>query len=244
MRKENAKQYENKTKNGLLTQIKNQPLWVYAVVVCMIAGWLLVFPVGVFRDELISRTAADYSTNTGPIGEVAAIQEFVPQYDRIKSVGVDIGKLNGAADQGTLFLHFFDENLNEFASVPQDIASMRDGELTDIPVDLKLKAGSRYYVRVQCEDYGEMPPVLHYRSLSGNGPVENLHFYYGPVVIEDASANIRYIYEIPLNLSQILFYDSAILLLGAAVIRIGKGGNGRRESKERHGSGRKESRNV
>lgn len=230
MREENAKQYENERKHDLLTKIKDRPLWVYAVILCMAAGWLLVFPIGIFYDELISRTAADYSMNTGPIGEVAAIQEFVPQYDRIKSVGVDIGKLNGAANQGTLVLHFFDKNLNEFASVPQDIASMRDGELTDIPVNLKLKAGSRYYVRVQCEDYGETAPVLHYRSLSGNGPAENLHFYYGPVVIEDASANIRYIYEIPLDLSQILFYDSVIFLLGAAVIRIG--GSGKRKAPE------------
>ena len=44
--------------------------------------------------------------------------------------------------------------------------------------------------------------------------MENLHFYYGPVVIEDASANIRFLYEIPLNICQILFYDSLILLLG------------------------------
>lgn len=233
MRKENAKQFKREMGKGLLTQIKNQPLLVYAAVVCMIAGWLLIFPVGVFHDELISRTAADYSQNTGPIGEVAAIQEFVPQYDRIKSIGVDIGKLNGAANQGTLFLHFFDENLNEFASVPQDIASMRDGELTDIPVHLKLKAGKRYYIRIQCEDYGETPPVLHYRSLSGNGPVENLHFYYGPVVIEDASANIRFIYEIPLNLSQILFYDSVILLLGAVVVHVGRRGRGHKSAKAR-----------
>lgn len=195
-----------------------QPLWVYGVIGLMLAGWILVWPVGIFKDEFISRTAADYSMNTGHIGEVAAIQEFVPQYDHIKSIGVDIGKLNGAANQGTLYLHFYDENLNLFTSVPQDIPSMRDGELTDIPVNLKLEAGKRYYIGIQCEDVGDTPPILHYRSLSGNGPVENLHFYYGPNVIEDASANIRYIYRIPLTFPQILFYDSFVLLLGVTVI--------------------------
>lgn len=204
-----------------MTEKRKQPVWVWAVVLIMIAGWLLVFPVGILHDEKISRTAADYSMNTGPIGEVAAIQEFIPQYDRIKSIGVDIGKQGGAANQGTLYLHFFDENLQEFAAVPYEIASMKDGELTDIPVHMKLKAGRRYYLSVQCTDCGDTPPVLHYRSLSGNGPVENQHFYYGPVVIEDASANIRFIYEIPLNLSQILFYDSVILLLGVVMIRLG-----------------------
>lgn len=202
--------------------IKKQPLWVYAVLLCMIIGWILVFPVGVLHDEMISRTAADYSMNTGPISEVAAIQEFIPQYDRIKSIGVDIGKQNGVANQGTLYLRFFDENVQEFAAVPYEIAAMRDGELTDIPVNMKLKAGSRYYLRVECTDCGDTPPVLHYRSLSGNGPVENQHFYYGPVVIEDASANIRFIYEIPLKPHQILFYDSVILLLGVVIICIGK----------------------
>lgn len=195
-----------------------QPFWVYLVLAAMLCGWLCIWPIGVFKDETISRTAADYSMDTGPIGQVAAIQEFIPAYDHIKSVGVDIGKLKGAADQGTLFLHFYDENLNLFASIPQDIPSMKDGELTDILVNLKLEAGKRYYIGIQCEDCGEVPPVLHYRSLSGNGPAENLHFYYGPNVIEDASANIRYIYRIPLTFSQILFYDSVVLLIGTAIL--------------------------
>lgn len=197
-----------------MKQGKKPSLLSCGILLCMVIMWALIWPVGIFRAEKISRTAADYSTNTGPIGEVAAIQEFVPQYDRIKSIGIDIGKQNGAANQGTLYLHFYDENLQEFAVILQDIPSMKDGELTDITVNLRLEAGKRYYLGVQCSDYGEMPPVLHYRSLSGNGPVENLHFYYGPVVIEDASANIRFLYEIPLNICQILFYDSLILLLG------------------------------
>lgn len=210
---------------GLKEWIKEnlkQPVWVYLVLLLMLAGWITIWPVGLLKDETISRTAADYSMETGPIGEVAAIQEFVPQYDHIKSVGVDIGKVKGAANQGTLFLHFYDEDLNLFASIPQDIPAMRDGELTDILVDLKLEAGKRYYIGIQCEDYEEMPPVLHYRSLSGNGPAENLHFYYGPNVIEDASANIRYIYRIPLTIPQILFYDSFLLLLGVTAICLGK----------------------
>lgn len=205
-----------------MKKLFKQPPLVYAVLALMLAGWLCIWPIGVCRDELISRTAADYSMDTGPIGEVAAIQEFIPQYDHISSVGVDIGKLKGAANQGTLFLHFYDEDLNLFASVPQDIPSMKDGELTDIAVNLKLEAGKRYYIGIQCEDCGDTPPVLHYRSLSGNGPSENLHFYYGPNVIEDASANIRYIYQIPLTLPQILLYDSFILLVGVTLLCLGK----------------------
>ncbi len=215
-----------------MTEKKKQTIKTAAIAACMAAAWILIWPVGVLRDTLISRTAADYSMNTGPVGEVAAIQEFVPQYDRIRSLGIDIGKQNGAADQGTLYLHFYDENLHEFTQIPQDISQMKDGELTDIPVNLKLEAGKRYYVSVLCEDYGEAAPVLHYRSLSGNGPVENLHFYYGPVVIEDASANIRFTYEIPLNPAQILFYDSVILLLGSAALRFIRGGRKSMEEDE------------
>ena len=207
------------------------PPGAWLILACMAVLWLLVWPVGVIKDELISRTAADYSMNTGPVGEVAAIQEFVPQYAHIRSVGVDVGKMDGAADQGTLYLHFYDENLQEFAKIPQDIGEMKDGELTDIPVNLKLEAGRRYYVGILCEGYGEAAPVVHYRSLSGNGPVENLHFYYGPNVIADASANIRFLYRIPLTVSQILFYDSLILLAGVWAITMLKKA-GQQESKE------------
>lgn len=197
--------------------LNKKMLWRIIVIIMVLAGMALIWPIGILHDTQISRTAADYSMSTGPIGEVAAIQEFIPQYDRIQSVGVDIGKLNGEANQGTLTLYFFDENLNAFASFPYAIEEMNDGTLTDIPVNLKLEAGKRYYVSAQCEDYGEKAPVLHYRSLVGNGPVENLNFYYGPVVIEDASANIRYIYEIPLSKVQILFYDSFVLLIGVVL---------------------------
>lgn len=214
---------------------KRISLRVMGILACMAAGWLLIFPVGMIRDTKISRTAADYSMNTGPIGEVAAIQEFVPAYDRLQSLGVDIGKLDGKADQGTLYLEFFDAELNAFASIPYQIHDMNDGTLTDIPVNLKLKAGERYYVSVRCEDTGDTPPVLHYRSKSGNGPEENLNFYYGPGVIEDASANIRYTYEIPLNPGQILFYDSLILLAGVVLMWMtGSFRNGRfKENREK-----------
>lgn len=203
----------------------------WAVLAVMFLCFVYVWPYGGIHDEKISRTAADYSQNTGGIGEIAAIQEFVPQYDRIKSVGVDIGKLDGRANQGTLSLDFFDGQLNQFAHFTYAVADMNDGTLTDIQVNLPVKAGERYFLSVQCVDYGETPPVLHYRSLSGNGPQENLHFYYGPAVIEDASANIRYIYEIPLNAGQILFYDSLILFLGAAVMYVLDSGKKSKETK-------------
>lgn len=213
-----------------MTWITRQSLPAVLTALAVAAGWLLIFPGGVIKDEEISRTAADYSMDTGPVGEVAAIQEFVPRYDRIRSLGVDIGKLDGRAGQGTLYLHFYDENLQEFAVVPYDISEMRDGELTDIPVNLKLQAGSRYYVSILCEDYGEAAPVVHYRSLSGNGPAENLHFYYGPTVIDDASANIRFTYQKPLHPVQILFYDSLILLAGAALISL----TGKKKDRKEH----------
>lgn len=55
---------------------KKISLRVALILVCMAAGCLLVFPVGIIRDTKISRTAADYSMNTGPIGEVAAMGEL------------------------------------------------------------------------------------------------------------------------------------------------------------------------
>lgn len=192
--------------------------WV--VLLLMAVCFVYVWPYGGIRDEKISRTAADYSMNTGGIGEIAAIQEFIPAYDEIKSVGIDIGKLEGKANQGTLSMDFFDAQLNQIAHFTQNVADMNDGTLTDVEVNLSLKAGERYFLSIQCTEYGETPPILHYRSFAGNGPEENLNFYYGPAVIADASANIRYTYYIPLNIGQILFYDSLILLAGVAAMYV------------------------
>ena len=73
---------------------KRISLRVMGILACMAAGWLLIFPVGMIRDTKISRTAADYSMNTGPIGEAAAIQEFVPAYDRLQSLDFEDCRLN------------------------------------------------------------------------------------------------------------------------------------------------------
>ncbi|MCR4705196.1 MAG: hypothetical protein K5641_03935 [Lachnospiraceae bacterium] len=180
----------------------------------------LIWPVGIFRAETISRTAADYSKNTDPIGLVAAIEEFVPQYDEIKTLGIDIGKQGGKADSGNIRLTIYDENLQEILAVNYPVADMKDGELTDIPVDAKLTAGKRYFFGVQCEDYDESAPVLHYRDETRNACPEHLHFYYGPVVQEGAVANMRFTYAVRLKWWQILFYDSFIIFAVIAVSKL------------------------
>ena len=179
----------------------------------------LIWPVGIFKAESISRTAADYSKNTDPIGQVAAIEEFVPQYDEIKTLGIDIGKLDGRANSGTIRLTFYDENVQEILSVTYPVTDMKDGELTDIPVNAKLTAGKRYFFGVQCEDYDEIAPVIHYRDETRNACPEHLHFYYGPIVQESAIANMRFTYAVGLKWWQILFYDSFIIF---AVIAAGQ----------------------
>lgn len=191
------------------------------VLVLVLAAMICVWPMGLLRDDLISRTAADYSANTGPIGPVIALQEFIPKYKHIRTIGVDIGKYQGD-NSGIVTYHFYDGELREFAAYDIPVSEMKDGELTDIPVNLVLVPGERYYIGIDCRDYEGPGPVLHYRSLSGNGPEENIHFYYGPQFIENASANIRYTYEIPLKPHQILFYDSFVILVGVVIVLIWK----------------------
>lgn len=205
--------------NENITTKKGPSKFVTLVSAIVVLALIAVWPVGVFRDDHISRTAADYSYNTGPIGPVIALQEFVPQHSRIRTIGVDIGKEKDN-ETGIVTYHFYDAALTEFASYDVAVRDMKDGELTDIPVNLKLIPGEHYYIGVDCRDYEGNGPVLHFRSLSGNGPVENIHFYIGPEYIENASANIRYTYEIPLKLHQILFYYSFIILAGVTVVSL------------------------
>ena len=176
-----------------------------------------IWPVGVFRAEKISRTAADYSRNTDPIGQVAAIEEFVPQYDEIKTLGIDIGKLDGRANTGSIRLTVYDENVQELLSVTYPVQDMKDGELTDIPLDMKVTPGRRYFFGVQCEGYEEQAPVLHYRDETRNACPEHLHFYYGPVVQDGTVANMRFTYAVRLTWWQILFYDSFVIFIVVAL---------------------------
>lgn len=204
-------------KSGNSTENRICILVVLAALILMV----LVWPAGLIRDDYISRTAADYSYNTGPIGQVIAIQEFVPRYSHIKSIGVDIGKEKDN-NTGIVTYHFYDKNLQEFDAYDIPVADMKDGELTDIQVDLKLTVGESYYIGVDCRDYEGQGPVLHFRDLSRNGPGENIHFYIGPQYIENASANIRYTYGIPLSPSQVLFYYSVIIMTSVSFILLWK----------------------
>ncbi len=153
---------------------------------------------------------------------MAAIQGVYPA---VRSHQIHWGrhrKTGRAANQGTLYLHLYDENLEEFAQIPQDIEEMKDGELTDIPVNLKLEAGRRYYLGILCEDYGMRRRLSITDVFVGETDLRKMCILLRAKC--DRGCQRKYTVYLPdsLTLSQILFYDSLILLLGVCVLRTGK----------------------
>ncbi len=199
--------------------IKNNLLTLSVAVVIFLA--VCILETLFVKEEYISRTLADVSKDTDSLELLPALQSFVPQYGKIKSVAIDIGKKSGQANSGVLTLTLYNQALDTIDEKRVDVAQMKDSGLTEIATDWKVSKGQVYFVGVSCEGC-EVAPVLHYRSKSHNAPEENLDFYYGPTVVEDATANISYTYLKMPGVVKLIFLHSAtafLMILAAGLFR-------------------------
>lgn len=174
---------------------------------------LLVWPYGIIKSDTTSRSIAEDEKSTGNITwDMPVIQEFVPQYDFIKSIEISLDRNNGESVRGRFYFKVFDSNLELVKTYEMNIVDLEDNSFTEMPLNIFVESGQTYYFRIEVKYEGEIPPRLRYRTLSGAGPVENRTFYYGNDVMEDASASVRYNYKQDLRVSQILAYDSFLVL--------------------------------
>lgn len=190
-------------------------LLVWAGVVIWIC---FIWPFGKIRQDYVSKSFADDDMRTDVITEdMPIIEEFIPQYDKLESIGIILNRDDGAVTEGTLSFKVYDSQVQLIAQKDFPIAEMEDGSFTDIPLALSVEPGALYYYRIEVSNPKEGAPTLSYRSQSGCGPEENQVLHYGGTVIEDGSPVSRYEYGKPLGILQILTYDSFGILLGIAL---------------------------
>ena len=185
-------------------------VWLLAAV------WvILVWPVGVFRDSYTSKSFADDDRQTDSVTEeLPVIQEFRPQYDRLRSIGFVLNRGDGEVTDGTVTLKVYDSGIQLLFQQEFSMEQVEDGKYTEAEMNLDVTPGELYYFRIEVNGLTDGAPTLSYRSLLGCGPEENGALYYGTTVVEDGSAVCRYEYGRPVGILQILTYDSFGVLIG------------------------------
>lgn len=194
-------------------QLTLEKFIIYIIGFIALVLMLLIWPYGIIKSDTTSRSIAEDDRSTGAITwDMPVIQEFVPQHDFIKSIEISLDRNQGESVRGRFYFKVFDRNLELVKTYEMNIVDLEDKSYTEMPLNVFVESGQTYYFRIEVKHEGDIPPKLCYRTLSGAGPMENRTFYYGSQVLEDASASVRYNYKQDLRVSQILVYDSFILL--------------------------------
>jgi len=173
---------------------------------------LLIWPVGAMKDTAVSSSGPENNRSTGNITpEWNVFQNFVPQYDYIRSIGILVDRRGGESDAGNFLLEIYDAAGAQQRQVNFKMPEVGDRSqgYFDIPVNLEVIPGAFYTIRLYAFGTEEKPISVLYRTMSGAGPVENQAFAYvtGGDIIPDASLACRYIYGTPMGIRQILVYD-------------------------------------
>ncbi|HKM03811.1 MAG TPA: O-antigen polymerase, partial [Lachnospiraceae bacterium] len=186
-----------------------------------IIAMLSIWPLGIITNMDFSSTGGENNQRTGAIFEgVNVLQEFVPQYDYIESIGILINKQDSKVSGGDLQLVFANGDFTQCVEVTVPISQMEESSYYDIPIQEKVTKGATYYYSITTVSTGvntvsteEVAPLLIYRRLNTAGPAENRKLYYNGNLIENGSLACRYSYRTPLTVAQIATYDAFLILV-------------------------------
>lgn len=129
--------------------------------VATITAMIFIWPVGIIKKEVVSHNGGDAVNTAGPLTEgIVAEQKFVPQYNYIKSIAIDIDRLQGTVTEGKLHFVIGDENGNEVFFYEEEIGKIADSSFHTIPVESRVRAGREYAWYVYMTDLGSGAPNL------------------------------------------------------------------------------------
>ena len=190
---------------------KAYSIYIWFVAIAFII-WIAL--TAVVTETVESKTLADESFNTGALMDVPVYQSFIPRYNRINSISIDIGKNAEKPDSGKIVIGLCNTDLSVIASETIAIEKMKDYALTEIPVNWEVSPGAPYFLKIECIDNEGFAPVVHYRDKNKNNPAENLELYYGTTLIENGTLNICYQYRVPMGKVAKIYTLIGLLLLG------------------------------
>ncbi len=210
---------------------KNQKnrLYLIMMAVSVIIGLILsvwVCQNDKLKQEVKHRCATTNQTfQTGPITDTkAAVQQFVPLYENLKSLEIIVSRQGGAAVDGTIRVTVYDDGADLsgmpahiYATAERPVTELASDSYEEFVLDAELEIGKTYYFMVETVSGGEVIPTLVYRPMVIDRIEENQRMFYEGAELVGASAACGYIYQLPLTKLQIVTYTVFCVFLAMFV---------------------------
>lgn len=115
--------------------------------------------------------------------ETKILQEFRPKHSELNRIGIKFATYEGLANQGTVLLELYDEELNNIYAASQTLENIADGTHSYFIVDKILEKGALYYWKITVQELkGGVPPTVW---IGGNGVSEHGLFYYNDITLPE-----------------------------------------------------------
>ncbi len=157
---------ENKLTSWLYHWLKDclyhHKLRIFFGVVFLVVELYLFLGTGVMGEEVVSYHTGEGSWEVMASEEAPGFcQEFIPQYDKLESISVLMYKEHMDKQDGTVSIIIADEANEIVFEEQRELSKVKNGQFTDVNVNLEVASGKKYYLTVLCEpsSEGEFPAL-------------------------------------------------------------------------------------
>lgn len=190
------------------------------IVIIMAFAVILVAPVGIFRQEQVSHNGGEAAARTTDLVEgVSLVQEFIPAYDYIRSISVDIDRKDGSVSEGVLNFFLRDSDGKVICRREYSLEIVSDSVFFTIPVKRGVRAGDIYTWEIYMSDLDEVAPCIYCTTAGSITPPEN-----GRMIIageeSESAAIVMYTYGARQGKIAVLTYIAFIVWAGVSLIGI------------------------
>lgn len=212
----------------ILTYINLQENKSYkiAVIIFVVAAMLCIFPIGVIKEDRVSfvESANAYYPSDFISETNTYTQEFIPQYNHITAIGIDLQKdeIAGLANQGTLHFVITNDQGKEVFSTSVELAQIPDKTYYDITVNKWLWSGKTYRYTISVSGCEELGPRIRYGETGDLGVPENQAVTMGGEVYSEYSSVVQYTYRAYPGVDDIVVYYVFLWMIGSILIYLPK----------------------
>lgn len=155
---------------------------------------ILVVLIGGFREERVSHNGGEALSRTPDLQEgTRVVQEFIPQFDYLRSISIDLDLKGNSVSEGNL--HFSLRNMEGklLCSREYPLSEFTDGGFFRIPVKRAVRVGDIYQWEVFVTEPGDAAPALYCTAPGVVSPSENVKMTVGGETCDNTAVTM-YVY--------------------------------------------------
>lgn len=182
---------------------------------------ITIYPLRLWHEDIISAGNEHPSGQVEVSGEVVAMQQFVPEYDHLDTIGI---YLDGEHSNDELMLRVFDQNFAMLREEPFDLQNaVKQGidgyYYAEVYINLDTTVGDPYYYTLEGKTGDFVIPI---EMTANSGLTLNGYLQYAGEVKEAYNVITRYTYSQPLRKTISGIWIIVLGVLGAVIFFVTK----------------------